>query len=963
VSGFRATCRLQMHAGFTLTHAREVVDYLERLGVSHLYLSPVLRAREGSTHGYDVADSSTLNPELGTEDEWRALSRDLRERGMGILLDIVPNHMGIGSENPYWNDVLTHGQAAHYANWFDIDWEPPQRATRGRVLVPVLGRELREVVERGELTLRWHGDRIELQYFEHTFPIDPASAPRILRLIVPEIGEEGEPAEAMQRAIDLFERMPIRAGLPPPRRVERYRCAEEGWTALATALDVHPGLRAALDRVLREFPAGDGGPVRMLSFLDAQPYRLGFWRRAASEINYRRFFDINELAALRMEDPVVFGERHRLLFGWIADDLIDGLRIDHVDGLCDPLGYLVRLRRAVDERRQGQPREFPLYVEKILSPGEHLPPQWPVAGTTGYEYMNDLESVFIHAEGARQVESAYRTTIRVRDPAHDFHEVAYRGKVAVLRSALRSDVARLAALLAPVARRDERTRNLSRPQLVSAIVEMIAALPVYRTYLTAEQPIPGEQDRRWVMQALERARGREVASDAAVTLIADAFLHHGDIADQQAREERMRFVMRFQQTSSPATAKGVEDTALYRYVPLASLNEVGGEPSRPLDSAVSVLHAANRERQERWPASMLSVSTHDTKRSADVRARIDVLSEIPGRWTRAVAEWRRLARGFRTRVGDGRRTAPDASTEYLLFQNLVGIWPPGSGESEPGEMPAQEVLDDLCERIDAYMLKAVREAKAQTSWTDPDEEWEAALSAYVRRVFEGGGDSTVLREVARLAGEIGQAGRWNALARQALQLMSPGVPDVYQGDELWNLSLVDPDNRRPVDWALRSRMLSELDAALATEGEQAGAALESEILRSVVSGRAKMYVTRVALAARAADPELFARGKCLPLHAEGVRAGNLVAFARALNGRFALIVVPRLTVALSGGKAPIGEDLWGDTRIQLPAELHVNCWSVCGRRGATLASGDLHALRVGHLMTSFPVALLISEAS
>ncbi len=970
---FRSTCRLQVNAEQALADVHRLVDYLERLGVSHLYLSPVLRARSGSTHGYDVADSSTLNPELGTDEDWRALSRELRRRGMGILLDIVPNHMGIGSENPYWTDVLTHGQAAHYAHWFDIDWEPPQRALRGRVLVPVLGDEIHEVLERDELVLAWTGDRITVRYFEHVFPIDPATAPRVLRVAAADVISDPNGAAALQQAIAAFERMPNRNRITLQGKVERYRLAEEGWLALAAAMSAHPAVRDAVTRAIGrgEFARGDAGRARLLSFLDAQAYRLSFWRRAARECNYRRFFEINELAALRMEDPTVFGERHRLLLGWIADGLIDGLRIDHVDGLYDPQGYLHRLRQAVHERLPRREQHFPIYVEKILSSGERLPGDWQVAGTTGYEFMNDLESIFIEAAGAAEVEKGYRRIIRLRSPGVDFHEVAHRGKLHLLRTALRADVSRLTSLLIPLARRNPDTATYSRAQLTEGIVEMIAALPVYRTYVTGEQETITEHDRRWIMSALERARSRGAVPEPVLQLIADVFLHHGEPEDIVAHGERLRFVMRFQQTSSPATAKGVEDTALYRYVPLASLNEVGGEPSRPLDGAVERLHEANAERAQLWPENLLAVSTHDTKRSADVRARLDVLSEIPERWLHEVASWRRRARPFRTRVRD--RPAPDAAAEYLFFQNLVGIWP----ALDPEAFPVAVVLAEVRERMTAYALKAAREAKAQTSWTDPNKEWEQALENYIEQLFDvgvgggGGGDarSSVLHGVAHLAREIALPGLWNALSRQLVQLTAPGVPDIFQGDELWNFSLVDPDNRRPVDWRRRERLLAELMPGQEREGgwDTSGgdAAGERELTDSIWDGRAKLYVTRVALAARFHDPRLFQTGAYLPLAVSGPHARHVFAFARVSDGSTAVTVVPRLSRTLTGGSAPpVGEGVWGETVVHLPAEFPQHLRPLCGREAAIrLESRDPRTLRVGHLLANFPVALLVSKAS
>ncbi len=953
---FRATCRLQVNRDFPLRDVHGVVDYLDRLGVSHVYLSPVLQARPGSMHGYDVADPSTLNPEIGTDQEWRALIDELHRRNMGVLLDIVPNHMGVGSANPFWEDVLANGQTAHYAHWFDIDWEPPQRALRGRLLVPVLGDELPTVVEREEIRLQWADDRIRLTYFDHSFPIDPATAPRILQYAAAGLPPDSDGTRALRTAVASFERIPIRTALSPERQVQRYRFAEDGWTALAGAREDHPELRQALDRALSEYPRAPEGHQRMLSFLDAQAYRLAFWRRAASEINYRRFFEINELAALRMEDPVVFGERHRLLFQWIEEGLIDGLRIDHIDGLLDPLGYLRRLRAAVEERLPaGFGGTFLIVVEKILSLGERLREEWPVEGTTGYEFLNDLEATLIDPDGAAAIEHGYRRIVRIRSASADFHEVAHRGKLHVLRSALRADVARLAALLAPIARRQPSTAALRRTQLFEGIVQMIAALPVYRTYLTNEQERIDEEDRRWMIAALDEARRRAVVPDALLELIAGAFLNLGQPESEEERAERLRFVLRFQQTSSPATAKGVEDTAIYRYLPLASLNEVGGEPSRSLRDAVGVLHEANAERQRRWPRNLLAVSTHDTKRSADVRARIDVLSEIPERWLRDVMLWRRHARVFRTRLRQ--RLAPDAATEYLLFQNLVGIWPALDG----GRFPSDERLAEIRDRIGEYVLKASREAKAQTSWTDPDEEWERALARYIERLFDGGARSPVLRGVAALAKEIARPGLWNALSRHLLQLTAPGVPDLYQGDDLWNFSLVDPDNRRAVDWTIRNDLLERLGWILSLDPS---AERERELVRQPENGAIKLHLTRLVLALRQRHPGLFWRAGYAPLAVAGAAARHIVAFARAEDGAALIVLVPRLVRSLTGGGAPpLGTEVWRDTTVRLPDRLPGTLRSLCGAAGSVSTASGARTLQVGDILDSFPVALLLADES
>ena len=863
----RATCRLQLNADFDLRAARAVVPYLERLGVSHVYASPVLESRGGSTHGYDVVDPTRLDPDLGTEEDWRDLIDELRARGMGLLLDIVPNHMATGHENPYWDDVLALGRRSRYAAWFDITWEAPQRDLRDRVMLPVLGDSLGKVIGRGEISLVRQGDRVRVKYFDHTFPLSPESM----------------------------------AELP---------------------LDL-----GALDR------------EAIAAILARQHYRLAHWRRAAREINYRRFFDINDLVAMRQEDPAVFDATHAKILGWVRAGVVDALRIDHVDGLLDPLGYLERLRSAVGDG-------VPIFVEKILSPGEHLRREWPVQGTTGYEFLNDLEGIFIEPSGYDRIERAYRSILGVGDRLFDFHHIALSGKLRILTSALESDVRRLTRLLRDVLSSSTEAQPALEPRdLALAVVELLATLPVYRTYIDDRSPVAGESDRAIIDAAMQGAMHRREAPPAALSVLG-AILRQGvgGAHDQADRERRMRFIGRFQQTSGPATAKGVEDTALYRFVPLASRNEVGSDPERDLRDAVVTLHHANRLRASRWPSALVTTNTHDTKRSADVRARIDVLSEIPNEWERAVRRWRSRNGGARTKVG--RRWVPDANTEYLIYETLAGVWPLDE---------SHEALADLRERAANYLEKASREAKTHTSWTAPDEPAERAVAAFLQAILKD--DSPFVPEMGALARRIARPGFWNALARVAVHFTAPGTPDLYQGDEMWFFALVDPDNRRPVDWANRARQLSELD------GEWSGEATRQALLASMMErpedGRVKLHVTARLLSLRRERPSLFAAGGYEPLLAAGPSAHHLFAFARSSGGEHSLTVVPRLTLGLPGDP-PTGARCWGATYLPLPPELAGARWQ-CALSGRIVHAGTLSgapALPLEEVLNPLPVSVL-----
>jgi (1->4)-alpha-D-glucan 1-alpha-D-glucosylmutase len=866
-AGLTATYRVQLHAAFRLADARALVPYLERLGVSHLYASPILAARPGSLHGYDVVDPSRLNPELGTEEELRALASELHLCDMSILLDIVPNHMGTGPANPYWEDLLANGRRSRWAAWFDVDWDSERSSLRGRVLIPVLGDTLESVLDRGELSLVREGHRIRLKYADRTFPIAPET-------------------EASLRETD----------------VTRW----------------HEGV---------------AGRARMRELVDAQRYRLAFWKRSSVAINYRRFFDVDELIAIRVNDPAVFRETHALILRWVEDKVIDGLRIDHIDGLLDPQGYLDALRVEVTQRRATDREPLLIMVEKILSRGEHLRESWPVQGTTGYEFLNELEAVFIDSDGAARLELGYRRTVGPRARG-GFEEVAVRGKELVLRAALAADVSRLARLLrhALRARRAGEARGVA-----AAIRHFIATLPVYRTYLDGRAPIHAD-DRDVIDQALVRARerwGKRIELDRLEAVLTSP----GD-------EHATRFVQRLQQTSGPATAKGVEDTALYRYVPLASLNEVGGDPARAVGRAVGDLHRANAERQARWPRSLLCTSTHDTKRSADVRARIDVLSEMPDDWLRSVRRWRRLLAGHRARTRGG--AAPDAATEWLIFQSLLGIW--------PEDPPADRAARDLRDRIVEYMRKANREAKVRTSWTSPDDRYEQAVEAYIHGALE---NETFVSEMAECASRIAPAGYCNALSRLLIHLTAPGTPDIYQGDEMWNLSLVDPDNRRPVDFAARRAALDQIESAL-REGDAAVAC--AEMLGSAADGRIKLHVTRSALRARRLMPAAFLRGNYTALEIRGNKQRHGFAFSRASEGVTILTAVTRLPLSLSEtGAIPTGL-AWGDSAIIFPGSDVPRRWR-CALTDLTLETQHVEggaALLAREVFRTLPVALLIA---
>jgi (1->4)-alpha-D-glucan 1-alpha-D-glucosylmutase len=866
-----ATYRVQLSADFNFSQAREIVPYLERLGISHLYSGPILTPRHASSHGYDVADPTRVNAELGGESGLRALATDLHARSMGLIVDIVPNHMGVGADNPFWDDLLAHGRRSRFAHWFDVDWGAGGEDGR-HVVLPVLDDERPAVIARGDLGLRIdEHDGPRIVYRDLSFPIDPATSPPELQLA------QFDPA-ARREAIALF----------------------------------------ANER---------NGGSRMAALLDAQHFRLVAWRADAAP-NYRRFFDVNDLVSLRMHDPLVFEETHALLFRLIDDGVIDGVRVDHVDGLRDPATYLGRLRDRIDDR--------PIFVEKILSGDERLRASWPVQGTTGYEFLADLDDLFIDPAGAAEIERGYRNLRKLREVT--FRSTAHEGKRAVLRGPLSAEVARLAASIAPLAR--DAGAPADDAELADGIVELIAALPVYRTYIDPSGAVHPD-DRAVIERAMGDVGTRHVAGEAATRFVTALLL--GTIAAES--ELRASFVSGFQQLSGPAAAKGVEDTALYVYSPLIARNEVGGSPARALGDAAGRLHESAARRALQWPLSLTCTNTHDTKRSGDVRSRLVALSEMPREWNRAVRRWRRL--NAKHRVAVNGRLAPDTNTEYLLYQTLIALWPTPRGGRRVDDLPDRTWRDAIQRRLVQYMLKAVREAKTRTSWSRPDARYEEAVRRFTGAILEPSEDAPFLPDVARLVSRLAPVGAWNALARLAVHLTAPGTPDVYQGDEFWNYALVDPDNRRPVDYAARGVALDDLrDFERVFED---GSPLD------LGDPRLKLFVTSRLLLARRSHPELFTRGSYTPLKIRGPKAQHIFAHAREFGGKAVVVAVPRLSCELVEGS----ESCWLDTAVELPNSLR-------GRPLRPVIAGkpvvaDSDSIPIQRLLDPLPIGVLVRE--
>jgi (1->4)-alpha-D-glucan 1-alpha-D-glucosylmutase len=938
-----ATYRLQFHAGFTFDDAAAIVGYLDSLGISHAYASSYLAAVPGSQHGYDVADPTRLNPELGTEAAYRTWVDTLRAHGMGHIIDLVPNHMGIArSANPWWQDVLENGPSSPYAGVFDIDWHPLKPELENKVLIPILGDSYGAVLERQEITLAYDEGVFSLRYYDTTLPVAPGSYSRILETdiesLIAALGEESIEAAEYLSILTAIRRLPGRGEISRAARIERAREKEVIKRRLAALTRESALIRDHISQVVSLFNGVKGDHHsfdRLDDLLGAQAYRLAHWRVAAEEINYRRFFDINELAAIRMEDPEVFARVHAFAYELVREGLVDGFRIDHVDGLFDPGDYLERLQtRARDVRPDLFSIDRPLFVvvEKILALDEPLP-EWPTQGTTGYDFLAQVNGLFVDGQNEKPFNAVYENFARLRT---SFREIAYRSKQLVLRLSMASELNVLAHQLNRFSERNRHYRDFTLNSLTQAIREIIATFPVYRTYVNEREEQVGERDRRYVEHAVAEAKRRNPGRPRAVFhFVRDLLLKQADFISANERSEHLRFVGKFQQVTSPVTAKGIEDTALYNYSRLVSLNDVGCEPDH-FGAPPDTLHAWLRARAARWPHALSATSTHDTKRSEDVRARLNVLSELPGAWKQAIGQWARINRRARTTI-DG-LSYPSRNEEYLLYQTLVGSWPFAAMDD------AQE--EAYRERIVHYMLKAMREAKVVTSWINPSERHETAMAAFVTAILAR--DNAAFREAfLPFQQRIARLGVYNSLAQLALKIGAPGIPDFYQGTELWDFSLVDPDNRRPVDYGRRAALL---EAAQAMTIDDAMADPTDDRLKLVVSTRLLRF--------RRERSAVFAFGSYEPLRVEGGRRDHAFAFARLHEGRAALVVVPRLVAGLVPDEdvPPLGERVWGDTAVHVP---DARCYRQALTGECTPVAGGM--VRLADVFARAPVAFLDAQ--
>jgi len=963
-----STYRMQFNRRFTLEQATALVDYLRDLGISDCYASPLTLARPGSNHGYDVTDHGVVSPELGGEERLVEFARRLDGAGMGLILDTVPNHMCIAHpSNLWWWDILENGPSSPFARFFDIDWNPPKADLINKVLLPMLGDQYGRALENGEIKIVYEGGRFQARYYDWVLPVAPRTWTWILQPVLErvrsDLGESNHDVMELESVITALSHLPQRTETDPARVRERQREKEVIRGRLLALAENSAQFRLALDASLAELNGAKGDPHsfdRLEKLLADQAYRLSFWHVAADEINYRRFFDINELAAIRVEEPAVFEAVHALTLRLVNQGLVTGLRIDHADGLLDPGRYL----RTLQERCAGAPsapqrmgassgandssRPFYIIAEKILTGRERLHRDWPVHGTTGYDFVNLLNAVFVDSANSHRFEDLYARFVGWQE---DFRDLVYECKKLVLRASMSGEQNVLARKLDQISEQHRWSRDFTLNSLGRVLAEVIACFPVYRSYVTAEGSLT-EDDRRQIRRSIDIAKRRNAAlSESTFDFLQSVLLlEHPEGLGEAARAERLAFTLHFQQLTSPVMAKGFEDTALYRYCPMVSLNEVGGDPTC-FGLPIEEFHARNARRAQETPHGFSASSTHDTKRSEDVRARINVLTEIPDEWERAIWRWHHLTESARVEIEGA--TVPDQNEEYLFYQTLIGTWPLAPPE------PAEH--ERYVRRIQSYMDKATKEAKVRTSWIRANDEHDRILAEFVRSVLGLEPGNAFLADFGAFAGRIARAGMLNSLSQTLVKIASPGVPDFYQGTELWDLSLVDPDNRGPVDYAPRQALLAEIKRGVAVDR----LALAKRLFAQPGEGGIKMYLIREALDFRRRNEALFSHGAYTALEASGVRARKVIAFARGPANHHVIVAAGRFFAEFDAlPEGAIGDRPWQDTFLSVPAgmlhERYVDVFT--GHEIDADRGRDRRQLCMADIFAHLPFAMLVPAA-
>ena len=957
-----STYRLQLNSFFTFPEAAALLDYLQDLGITDCYTSPFLMARPRSLHGYDVTDHKSFNPEIGTEEEFQHFADQLKLRGMGLIVDVVPNHMCVTHpSNKWWWDVLENGPGSQFSRYFDIDWNPPKAELTNKVLLPILPDQFGRVLENQQIRLIFEGGCFFVDCQNTHLPVAARSWSLVLDRVLQEMRRL--PEESPGHVMELESILTAISHLPPLdetdaekiRERQRERDIIQG--RLTKLMESSDAARIGLSACLNDMNGRKGDPRSfdaLERLLSDQAYRLSFWQVAADEINYRRFFDINDLAAIRVEDPAVFATVHALVFDLVWKGCVSGMRIDHPDGLLDPQKYFEDLQEQVplsgrSETNPGQApprRRFFLMAEKILVGDEELRPSWTIEGTTGYGFLNFLNGLFVDSSRKRAFLRLYR---QFSGWSQSYADLVYQSKLLTLRVSMSSELNVLSRRLDRISEQHRWSRDFTLESLRAALREVIACFPVYRSYIR-DSGAPDAEDERHIRYAVRSAKRRNPAISESVFNFIESVLLLQDPEGLSAadRSDRRLFVMRFQQLTGPVMAKGLEDCAFYRYCPLLSLNEVGGSPDK-FGVSATLFHAKSLIRQTSWRNSLLATSTHDNKRSEDVRARTNALSEIPTDWYQAIRSWELLNRNKKILVAGDQ--VPSANDEYFLYQTLVGTWPLHSmNENEYAE---------FVHRICNYMEKALREAKIHTSWISPNTEYESAFQKFLAAILDRSPGNNFLTAFQQFQARIARAGIFNSLSQTVLKITSPGIPDFYQGTEVWNFSLADPDNRRPVDYDLLRSLLKKLQEAEDQNLEN----LVDQLIQDPIDGAVKLYVTRSALRFRRVNRELFAKGSYSGLRAVGEKHRHVITFSRSYRQREVVVVAGRFFALLGADKRrPVGKDTWSDTAVVVRRSVAATHYRelFTGRVIATEKRNGTLVLPVSEVFSSLPIALLTS---
>ncbi len=926
-----ATYRIQFCPSFGFPDAEAILPYLHQLGVDTIYASPILKARRGSGHGYDVVDPARLNPELGTPDDFTSLNQSLKQRAMSWVQDIVPNHMAFDKENAWLMDVLEKGRASVFAGYFDVDWDYAHGNLKGRILAPFLGKFYAEALEEKEIQLTFSGGGFQIHYYDFRFPVFVATYSIVLEDDVGRLRELwGAHSEEFRRFQDLLRTI---RSLPQEKD---HRAVDEKTSSIKKTLgslyEDDPRFRSYIDDTLERFNGVAKEPEsfnRLDALLSRQMFRFSFWKVGTEEINYRRFFNINGLVSLRIEKRDVFESLHKEIFQLAEEGVFQGLRVDHIDGLFDPARYLHALRERLPESY--------LVVEKILDVDERMPLCWPVQGTSGYDFLNIVNGVFCQVQNKKAFGRVYVQFSGMRLP---FAELMKNKKRLIMGKHMAGDIDNLARHMKRISKNDRYGSDITLYGLKRALVEVMAYFPVYRTYINGSSI--GTQDRLILERTVKNVKSDNPGMMNELNFIENfLFLRFKDYCTEKEKREWIRFVMRFQQFTGPLMAKGFEDTGLYVYNRLLSLNEVGGAPET-FGTSGAAFHHYNADKNRHWPSGMNATATHDTKRGEDVRARLNVLSELPEEWGRRLRVWRRLNRNKKKKLSG--RSIPENNDEYFLYQTLLGTWPFDTAPQ-----------DDYADRIMTYIVKAVREAKVHTAWLSPDTEYEDAYCRFISRILDPVQSEEFLQDFGAFRRKIAYFGVYNSLSQTLLKMTSPGVPDFYQGAELWDFSLVDPDNRRPVDYEQRRRYLAEIKRQSGSEPSD----WLKQLWRERHNGMIKMFLINKILLIRQRWADVFARGEYLAVDIEGTRKGHVLSFIRRLDDRWVLTAAPRfLTTVMEEEQLPFGRSLWEDTALLLPSG-SPSAWRDC-LTGRSLKGGE--RVPVGDIIQEFPVACLTGES-